>query len=101
FGAKFETGVRVTALRHDRREVRAVVTDRGERWADLYVLALGVDAPIVARTIGIPLAVYPAKGYSSTFPIKAGGLTPSVPGVDEQWLVGWSRRGGRLRLTSS
>ena len=101
FGATFETGVRVTALRAERTRVRAVVTDRGERSADAYVLALGVDAPLVARSLGIRIAVYPAKGYSSTFPLKADGLTPSVPGVDEQWLVGWSRLGDRLRLTST
>jgi D-amino-acid dehydrogenase len=101
FGATFETGVRVQALRAEGRRVRAVVTDRGERAAELYVLALGVEAPIVARTLGIRIAVYPAKGYSSTFPIKAGGRAPSVPGVDEQWLVGWSRLGDRLRLTST
>ena len=101
FGATFETGVRVTALRAERGRVRAVVTDRGERTADEYVLALGVDAPLVARSLGVRIAVYPAKGYSSTFPLKAGGLTPTVPGVDEQWLVGWSRLGDRLRLTST
>ena len=101
FGAAFETGVRVTALRAERDRVRAVVTDQGERTADAYVLSLGVEAPLVARSLGIRLAVYPAKGYSSTFPLKPGGLTPSVPGVDEQWLVGWSRLGDRLRLTST
>lgn len=101
FGATFETGTRITALRTERGRVRAAVTSRGERTADLYVLALGVEAPLVSRTIGVRLAVYPAKGYSSTFPIKAGGLAPTVPGVDEQWLVGWSRMGDRLRLTST
>ncbi len=69
--------------------------------ADAYVLALGVGAPLVARTIGVRLGIYPAKGYSSTFPIRADGLAPTVPGVDEQWLVGWSRQGDRLRLTST
>jgi hypothetical protein len=29
---------------------------------------------LVARTMGVRLHVYPAKGYSSTFPIKADGL---------------------------
>jgi D-amino-acid dehydrogenase len=101
FGAAFETGVRVTALRAERDRVRAVVTSRGERSADLYVVALGVDAPSIVRTLGIRLAIYPAKGYSSTFPLKAGGVAPFVPGVDEQWLVGWSRLGDRLRLTST
>ena len=47
------------------------------------------------------LGVYPAKGYSSTFPVRPDGLAPTVPGVDEQWLVGWSRQGDRLRLTST
>jgi D-amino-acid dehydrogenase len=101
FGATFETGTRVTALRGERDRVRAAVTDRGERTADLYVLALGVEAPIVARSLGLRLAVYPAKGYSSTFPLAPRGLAPAVPGVDEQWLVGWSRLGDRLRLTST
>ena len=101
FGATFETNVRVTALRAEGDRVRAVLTSRGERSADLYVLALGVEVPLVARTLGIRVAVYPAKGYSSTFPLKPGGVAPSVPGVDEQWLVGWSRLGDRLRLTST
>ncbi len=65
------------------------------------MLALGVGAPIVARTVGVRLPIYPAKGYSSTFPLKAGGLAPTISGVDEQWLVGWSRLGDRLRLTST
>jgi D-amino-acid dehydrogenase len=49
----------------------------------------------------VRLGIYPAKGYSSTFPVRPDGLAPTVPGVDEQWLVGWSRQGGRLRLTST
>ena len=101
FGAAFETGTRVTGLRADGGRVRAVTTDRGDRTAELYVLALGVEAPRVVRSIGVRLAVYPAKGYSSTFPLRPGGRTPTVPGVDEQWLVGWSRLGDRLRLTST
>jgi D-amino-acid dehydrogenase len=65
------------------------------------VLALGVGAPQVARTVDVSLPVYPAKGYSSTFPLKAGGRAP----------VGARRRrevarrlvalGDRLRLTST
>lgn len=101
FGATIETGTRVIALRAEGRRIRSVHTTRGERSADLYVLALGVDATPILRTVGVRLAVYPAKGYSSTFPLKHGGLAPAVPGVDEQWLVGWSRLGDRLRLTST
>ena len=81
--------------------ITGAVTAGGTLTADAYVLALGVAAPQVARTIGVRLGIYPAKGYSSTFPIRADGLAPTVPGVDEQWLVGWSRQGDRLRLTST
>jgi D-amino-acid dehydrogenase len=101
FGATIETGTRVRALRAEGSRIRAVATNRGERAADLYVLALGVEAPKILKSIGVRMAVYPAKGYSSTFTVKAGALAPTVPGVDEQWLVGWSRMGDRLRLTST
>ncbi|HEV8677110.1 MAG TPA: D-amino acid dehydrogenase [Methylomirabilota bacterium] len=101
FGASVQLGTRVTALRAEGDRVTGVLTDRGVLTADSYVLALGVGSPVVARTIGVRLAIYPAKGYSSTFPLRPRGLAPTLPGVDEQWLVGWSRLGDRLRLTST
>jgi len=100
-GVSVKLGTRVTALRADGDRIDGVLTSGGVLTADNYVLALGVGAPAVARTAGIRLPIYPAKGYSSTFPLKAGGLAPAIPGVDEQWLVGWSRLGDRLRLTST
>jgi D-amino-acid dehydrogenase len=101
FGVTFELGTCITALKADGDRVHRVVTNRGLLTADNYVLALGVQSPLVAATIGVRLAIYPAKGYSSTFPIKEGGLAPIIGGVDEQWLVGWSRLGDRLRFTST
>jgi D-amino-acid dehydrogenase len=100
-GVTIKLGTRVLALRAERERLDGVVTNQGVLSADNYVLALGVGAPIVARTAGVRLLIYPAKGYSSTFPLKAGGLAPTISGVDEQWLVGWSRLGDRLRLTST
>ena len=94
-------GTRVIALRAAGDRIDGVVTSDGVLTADNYVLALGVGAPIIARTAGVRLPIYPAKGYSSTFPLKPGGLAPAISGVDEQWLVGWSRLGDRLRLTST
>jgi D-amino-acid dehydrogenase len=101
FRVDVKVGARVTGLRADNERIEAVVTSQGLLAADNYVLALGVGSPIVARTAGLRLPIYPAKGYSSTFPLKSGGLAPTIPGVDEQWLVGWSRLGDRLRLTST
>ena len=100
-GVTIRLGSRVSELRGHGDRIDAVVTSDGVLTADTYVLALGVGAPIVARTAGVRLPIYPAKGYSSTFPLKPGGLAPTIPGVDEQWLVGWSRLGDQLRLTST
>jgi D-amino-acid dehydrogenase len=100
-GVTVRTGTRVTALRAAGDRVTGVLTPAGPLDADACVLALGVGAAAVARTVGVRLGVYPAKGYSSTFPLRPDGLAPTLPGVDEQWLVGWSRQGERLRLTST
>jgi D-amino-acid dehydrogenase len=100
-GVTVKLGTRVTGLRAGGDRIDAAVTGDGLLTADAYVLALGVGSPSVARTVGTSLPIYPAKGYSSTFPLRPGGLAPTVPGVDEQWLVGWSRLGDRLRLTST
>ena len=100
-GVTVRLGARVTALRGEGDRIESVLTSQGPLTADNYVLALGVGSPSVARTAGVSLPIYPAKGYSSTFPLKPHGLAPTVPGVDERWLVGWSRLGDRLRLTST
>jgi D-amino-acid dehydrogenase len=101
YAVSVRLGTRVIALRASGDRIDGVETSAGVLTGDAYVLALGVAAPIVARTAGVRLPIYPAKGYSSTFPLRAGGLAPTISGVDEQWLVGWSRLGDRLRLTST
>ena len=100
-GVTIKLGARVVALRTGGDRIDAVATTDGTLTADSYVLALGVGSAGVARTAGVSLPIYPAKGYSSTFPLRPGGVAPTIPGVDEQWLVGWSRLGDRLRLTST
>jgi D-amino-acid dehydrogenase len=100
-GVAVKLGTRVIALQAEGDRITGVLTSAGLLTADSYVLALGVGSPIVARTAGLRLPIYPAKGYSSTFPLRPDGLAPTIPGVDEQWLVGWSRLGDRLRLTST
>ncbi len=100
-GVGVKLGSRIIALRSGGDRIDGVVTNDGVLTADSYVLALGVGSPIVARTVGVSLPIYPAKGYSSTFPLRPGGRAPIIPGVDERWLVAWSRFGNRLRLTST
>src|SRR5439155_2201450 len=54
----FRVGTRVTGLVAQGDRVIPAVTDAGPVTADTFVLALGVQSPIVARTIGVRLQVY-------------------------------------------
>ena len=99
-GARIRLSTTVTALRADGGRVTGAVTSDGVLEADAYVLALGVGSPRVARTIGVRLPIYPAKGYTVNFPIRDGGA-PSTGGVDEELLVAWAPMGDKLRMTST
>jgi len=100
-GVTFNLGRAIRALDSDGESVRGVVTDEGILRADNYVLSLGVDSPKIAKTIGVRIPIYPAKGYSVTFPIRDGDEAPVVGGVDEELLVAWCRLGDSLRMTST
>ena len=101
FGVRFRWGTRIERLEASADRVEKVVTDEGELTADAYVLALGSDASIQARKIGVDLPVYPVKGYGATFDVAGRNGAPRVPGVDEQNLVAWLRIGDRLRFCAT
>lgn len=100
-GCTFHLGTRVTGLTSEEDRVTGVVTQDGIMRADNYVLSFGVDSPKIARTIGVRIPIYPAKGYSVTFPIGSNNVAPVIGGVDEELLVAWSRLGDSLRMTST
>lgn len=95
----FDCAVERIAVTHDR--VAYVDTASGERRADAYVLASGVEAPRLSRPIGVDLPIYPVKGYSATFPIDPAHQGPLIGGVLEDQLIAFSRLGDRLRVTST
>jgi D-amino-acid dehydrogenase len=99
-GAAIRLSTTVRSLRSEGDRVTGVVTDDGALAADVYVLSLGVGSPAVARTIGVTLPIYPAKGYTVNFPIRDGGA-PTTGGVDEEVLVAWAPLGDKLRMTST
>jgi D-amino-acid dehydrogenase len=99
-GARFRLGTRIRGLRAEGGRVTGVVAGDDVLTADVYVLSLGVGSPAVARTVGVRLPIYPAKGYSASFPIRDGGV-PTTGGVDEEVLVAWAPLGDRLRMTST
>ena len=100
-GVRFRLGTRVQALISEGDRVTAALTDDGRITGDLYVLSLGVHSAEIARTVGRRLPIYPAKGYSVTFPIRDGDEPPTHGGVDEQTLVAWANFGDQLRVSST
>ena len=84
----------------DGGRVTKVETSKGAFQADAYVVALGSYSPLLTRDLGLRLPIYPVKGYALTIPIGQRNSAPRICGVDEKYLIAWSRLGDRLRVTA-
>jgi D-amino-acid dehydrogenase len=100
-GGVIVAGATVGGLATDGDRVTQALSDRGPFAGDAYVLALGAESPILARTLGFRLPIYPIKGYSLTIPIGASKSPPTIACLDEHNLVAISRFGDRLRVTAT
>jgi D-amino-acid dehydrogenase len=100
-GVQFVLNTEVTSFATKGSRVYAARTKNGDLGGDLFVLAAGCHSPQLSGTAGIRLPIVPAKGYSATFSIENPAAAPRLGGVDQKWLVAWSRQGNRLRMTSS
>lgn len=69
--------------------------------ADTFVVALGCDSVPLVAPLGIACNVYPAKGYSATFPIFDTQRAPTVSLTDAANKVVISRLGNRLRMAGT
>jgi D-amino-acid dehydrogenase len=96
-GVAFRFGTSVTGIRVDGGQVTGIVTDAGTLDADAYVVALGSEAALLLRTVGIDLPIYPVKGYSVT--VEAGDNVPAPRSsvMDEHYKVMITRMGTRIR----
>jgi D-amino-acid dehydrogenase len=99
-GAVFHYGTTFRALAAAGDRIERVVSDRGELSADLYLLACGSYSPLLARTVGEEVPVYPIKGYSLTVPVDGANNPPTIGGVDEDNLCAYVRLGDRVRSTA-
>jgi D-amino-acid dehydrogenase len=93
---RYEEMIRELVVRNSR--IDGVITDRGREVADAYVIALGAYAPILLRTIGIRIPVYPVKGYSITLPVTDDAAAPQSTLMDETHKVAITRLGDRIRV---
>lgn len=100
-GGEIRVGTSVIGIETAGDRISGVATDKGTVTGDAYVLAMGSASAGLARTVGIPLPIYPIKGYSLTIPIGNQPKPPSIAAVDEHNLVAISRFGNRLRVTAT
>jgi len=69
--------------------------------ADAFVVALGSHSPQLLRPLGVPCLVYPAKGYSATYPVLDAERVPHVSLTDAAHKLVMSRFGDRLRIAGT
>jgi D-amino-acid dehydrogenase len=101
-GVRFENDTRIERILAEGDRVSGIeVAGREPVRADAYVLSLGSYSPKLARPLGIPLEIYPAKGYSVTLPVKAAAAAWTVSLTDEAHKLVFSRLGDRLRIAGT
>lgn len=97
-GVTFRYGTRIDALKLAGKQIEGVATDAGMLKADAYLVALGSYSPLLLRSVGIRIPVYPVKGYSITVPITDAGGAPESTVMDETHKVAVTRLGDRIRV---
>jgi len=100
-GARMRYGTTVERIVADGGRIERIVTDHGDITADAYVLSLGVWSPLLTKSLGLRIPVYPVKGYSMTAPVDGANNPPNIGAVDEDRLVAFTRMGERVRFTST
>jgi D-amino-acid dehydrogenase len=109
-GVTFRYGVRIQSLRTEgagttRQVVGVEIAGESGMYevvrGDAYVLAAGSFSPLLAKSVGIKLDIYPAKGYSATLPILDPAKAPSVSLTDDEYKLVFSRFGDRLRVAGT
>jgi len=105
-GVRFEYGTRIERIVADSDAISGVQVVRADGKpdtvrGDAYVLALSSYSALLARPLGIRLAIYPAKGYSVTMPVRNASAAPSVSLTDDEYKLVFSRLGDRLRIAGT
>lgn len=100
-GVQFHLSTTISALATDGSSVTSISTTNGTINLDIVVVAAGAASPLLTRSIGVRIPVYPAKGYTLTAAIKDPERAPIVGGIDEKSLVAWSRFGGDIRMSAT
>ena len=101
-GVQFRYGSRIARIETGGGRAVRVHLQQGEAIAaDAYVVALGSYSPLLLRSIGISIPVYPLKGYSITLPLAPGDVAPQISLSDGAHKLVMSRLGNRLRVAGT
>ncbi len=100
-GVTFLFGLAITGFGTEGDRVVAVETDQGPIRGDSYVLALGSFSTPLARSVGLALPIYPAKGYSITVSAPGWNGAPRIPIADDGRKVAVVPLGDRLRVAGT
>lgn len=99
FKTEFLYDTSVMRLHEEDGKISKIATTKGDLTADAYVAALGSYTPRLLRPLGIPLPIYPMKGYSITVPAWEGAPETSL--TDDGKKIVFSRLGNRVRAAGT
>jgi D-amino-acid dehydrogenase len=97
-GVKLRFGSEVSALEAEGGSVVAVRLGAERIVVDACVVALGSRSPSLLAPLGIPVPVYPVKGYSLTIPVRDELRAPVSTVLDETYKVAITRFDKRIRV---
>ena len=97
-GVHFRTGQTIERIQAEGDRIAGVRIDGRLETADHYVVALGSYSPLLVRPLGLPLPVYPLKGYSLTLPITNPEMAPVSTILDESYKIAVTRFNDRIRV---
>ncbi len=97
-GVTFRMNTTIEGLHTEGGKVTGVETSAGTITGDHYVLAMGSFSPIMGRTVGLRLPIYPVKGYSITAPVVSAAKAPVSTVLDESYKIAITRLGDRIRV---
>lgn len=89
---------RVTRIHTAGRHGLRLVTDNGEVPSSATVVAAGIGSRSLLKPLGIPLPLYPLKGYSLTYEAAEDLQAPRISVTDFHHKIVCARIGTRLRL---
>jgi D-amino-acid dehydrogenase len=100
-GVAIDLGMQVTEIVQSNGRVTGVRVGNEVIAADRIVLAAGPYSRKLLKSLGVPLPVQPAKGYSVTIDVSGIAGTPRIPVLDDSMHAGVTPLDHRLRLVGT